>query len=138
MTRWFKVSLMKGSVLHFTKICIVYFLSGYNKLGLNCSWGKNCLKLPIYFYFAISLLAYKCWPSYELIKLNSFYQKCVVLDEFCFGSGEKIWEFSLCTLLYQQFRVIMWNFRVNSRKFRVISRELRVYSRKFRVSSRKN
>ena len=66
-------------------------------------------------------------------------------------SGEKIWTFSLCTLLYQQFRVNTRRFRVNSQKFRAIlrkfrvisqnlsvySRKLRFYSRKFRVISRK-
>ena len=57
-----------------------------------------------------------------------------MLDEFCLGSGEKIRTFSLCTLLYQQFRVNTRKFRVISRKFRVISRKLRVYSRNFRVS----
>ena len=139
MTRYFKVSLMKGSVLRFTKI--VYFLSGYNKTGFNCSWGKNCLKLSLYFFILLLLspLAYKCWPSFELIKLNSFYLKilCVnfgwILPRFW---RKDIWTFSLCKLLYQQFRVNSRKLRVNSRKFRVISRKLRVNSRKFRVISR--
>ena len=41
---------------------------------INCSWGKNCLKLSIYFYILLLLspLAYKCWPSL-LIKMNSSY-----------------------------------------------------------------
>ena len=71
---------MKGSVLRFTKI--VYFVSGYNKTGLNCSWGKNCLKLSIYFSILLLLfpLAYKCSPSFELIKLNFFYLKILCVN----------------------------------------------------------
>ena len=58
------------------------FLSGYNKIRLNCSWGKKCLKLSMYFsiLLLLSLLAYKCWPSFEPIKLNSFNLKCSVLE----------------------------------------------------------
>ena len=83
------------------------------------------------------------------------------MDEFCLSSGEKIWTFSLSTLLYQQFRVntvhesfalicksfalirervshyFAKEFRVISRKLRFYSRKLRIYLRKFRVNSRK-
>ena len=43
---------------------------------------------------------------------------------------EKRYEnFLLCTLLYQQFRVLTRKFGVNTRKLRIYSRKLRIYSR---------
>ena len=37
-------------------------------MGLNCSCGKKCLELSIYFSILLLLspLEYKCWPSFEL------------------------------------------------------------------------
>ena len=119
------------------------------KIELNCFSGKNCLKLLIYFtnLLLLSCLEYKWWPSFELNWISlpkNTSTSCKFWMNICHGSGEKIWKFSLCTLLYQQFRVntrkfrgISWKLRVYSQKLRVHSRKFRVYSRKLRVYSRK-
>ena len=128
---------MKGSVLRFTKI--VYFLSGYNKTGLNCSWGKNCLKLSIYFSILLlfSPLAYKCWPSFEPIKLDSFH-----LNKTCVNLGwilPRFWRkdenssfapfyTNSFALIRESFAFIRENFALIRESFALIREEYNFFS----------
>ena len=113
----------------------------------------------IFFYFAITFSFGIQVLTFIKTNLIEFFIPKITLCKFWMNFAsvlEKMWKFSLCKLLYQQFREYTRKFRENyawirekhslfhesfkfiRESFAKVSRKFSVYSRKLRVNLRKN